>query len=110
MTDVIRHANSPAANAQSSGIARQHPQGTSGYDAAIGERTLVAPESGEASAWQRLGAASPAGWFLPADGEAAPPFRPTEPARSDAKTGSADGAGDNHAPVRDLDRRLVDQQ
>ena len=100
MTDVIRQANGPAAHPQSSRIARQDPHRTSGYDGAIGERNLVAPESGKGSAGQRLGAASPAGWFLPADGEAAPPFRPTEPARSDALTGSPGGAGDDHAPVQ----------
>ena len=45
----------------------------------------MAPESGEASARpNRPGAASPAGWLLPADGEAAPPFRQgMEPVRSD---------------------------
>jgi hypothetical protein len=45
----------------------------------------MASESGEASARpKRLGAVSPTGWFLPADGEAAPPFRHgMEPARSD---------------------------
>jgi hypothetical protein len=49
----------------------------------------------------RPGAASPAGWFLPADGEAAPPFRHgMEPARSDdaavasgAHNGGAHGRG-----------------
>ena len=65
----------------------------SGYDAAIRERTLVAPESGEARAWPKRpgpGAASPAGWFLPTDGEAAPPFRPgMEPARSDENSRAA---------------------
>ncbi len=97
MTDVIRPANGQAANAQSSGIAWQDPHGTPGYDAAIRERTLVAPESGEARAWSKRpgpGAASPAGWFLPTDGEAAPPFRSgMEPARSDkfARAPGADG-------------------
>src|SRR5271156_5049529 len=97
MTDVIRPANGQAANAQSSGNARQAPYGTAGYDAAIGGRTLVAPESGAARAWPKRpgpGAASPAGWFLPTDGEAAPPFRSgMEPARSDAIAGSAGSAG-----------------
>jgi hypothetical protein len=87
MTDVIRPANGQAANAQSSGNAWQDPHRTSGYDAAIGERTLVALESGEARAWPKRpgpGAVHPAGWFLPTDGEAAPPFRSgMEPARSD---------------------------
>src|SRR5580692_10839377 len=109
MTDVIRPANGQAANAQSSGNAWQAPHGTPGYDAAIGGRTLVAPESGEARAWPKRpgpGAASPAGWFLPTDGEAAPPFRPgMEPARSDAKAGSAgvadDGGGWHRNPQPD---------
>jgi hypothetical protein len=97
MTDVIRPANGQAANAQSSGNAWQDPHGTPGYDAAIRERTLVAPESGEARAWPKRpgpGAESPAGWFLPTDGEAAPPFRSgMEPARSDeiARASGADG-------------------
>jgi hypothetical protein len=104
MTDVIRPANGQAANAQSSGIAWQDPPGTPGYDAAIRERTLVAPESGEARAWSKRpgpGAASPAGWFLPTDGEAAPPFRSgTEPARSD-KISRAPGAdGDDRGRRR----------
>jgi len=87
MTDVIRPANGQAANAQSSGNSWRAPHGTAGYDAAIRERTLVAPQSGETRAWPKRpgpGAASPAGWFLPTDGEAAPPFRSgMEPARSD---------------------------
>src|SRR6202034_4052277 len=97
MTDVIRPANGQAANAQSSGNGWQDLNGTPGYDAAIRERTLVAPESGEARAWPKRpgpGAESPAGWFLPTDGEAAPPFRSgMEPARSDkiARTPGADG-------------------
>ena len=79
MTDVIRPANGQAANAQSSGNAWQAPHGTAGYDAAIRERTLVAPQSGETRAWPKRpgpGAANPAGWFRPADGEAAPRFGP----------------------------------
>src|ERR1700733_13173278 len=98
MADVIRPANGQAAIAQSSGKAWKAPHGTAGYDAAIRERPLVAPPSGETRAWPKRpgpGAAHPAGWFRPADGEAAPPFRPgTEPARSDAKAspvGVADG-------------------
>ena len=58
----------------------------------------MAPESGEASVWpNRPGAASPAGWFLLADGEAAPPFRHSmEPARSD-DTPEASSADDDDA-------------
>src|SRR5580692_11550468 len=99
MTDVIRPANGQAANAQSSGNTWRAPHGTAGYDAAMRERTLVAPSSGKARAWPERpgpGAASPAGWFRPADGEAAPPFRPgTEPARSDAKASPAGAADDD---------------
>src|ERR1700733_8453342 len=88
MADVIRPANGQAAIAQSSGKAWKAPHGTAGYDAAIRERTLVAPPSGETRAWPKRpgpGAAHPAGWFRPADGEEAPPFRPgTGPARAHA--------------------------
>ncbi len=64
----------------------------------------MAPQSGETSAWpKRPGAASPAGWFLLADGEAAPPFRPgMEPARSD-DTAAASGADDDDANDDDRD-------
>src|ERR1700727_2858730 len=99
MTDVIRPANGPAANAQSSANAWQDPHGTPGYDDAIRERTLVAPQSGQARAWPKRpgpGAASPAGWSRPADGEAAPPFRRgPEPARSDANVSPAGVADDD---------------
>jgi hypothetical protein len=105
MTDVIRPANGQAANAQSSGNGWQDLNGTSGYDAAIGERTLVAPESGEARAWPKRpgpGAESPAGWLLPTDdGEAAPPSRPgMEPARSDKTAGAPGAAGDERRDAR----------
>jgi hypothetical protein len=99
MTDVIRPANGQTAGARSARKAWQDPQSTAGYDGASGERNLTAPESGEASAWpMRPGAASPAGWFLPADGEAAPPFRHgMEPARSDdaSAPSGANGRGAN---------------
>jgi len=103
MTDVIRPANGQTAAAQSARNAWQDPHSTAGYDGASGERNLMAPESGEASAWpNRPGAASPAGWLLPADGEAAPPFRHgMEPVRSDdtpAGSGAddVDANGDDH--------------
>src|ERR1700722_19663568 len=99
MTDVIRPANGQTAGARSARNAWQDPHSMAGYDDASGERNLLAPESGEASAWSmRPGAASPAGWFLPADGEAAPPFRHgMEPARSDAAAAAsgAHGGGAN---------------
>src|SRR6185437_393443 len=58
--------------------------GTSGYGAGAGEDPRPAVNSGSASARPlRPGAASPAGWFPPPAGEAAPPVRLREPARSD---------------------------
>ena len=98
MTDVIRPANGQTAAEQSARNAWQDPHSMAGYDGASGGRNLVAPESGEASAWpNRPGAASPAGWLLPADGEAAPPFRHgMEPVRSDHTSASA-GADDDEA-------------
>jgi hypothetical protein len=60
------------------------PYEASGYGAEPGEDSLLAPESGRASVRpHRPGAASPAGWFSPPPGEAAPPVRHREPARSD---------------------------
>jgi hypothetical protein len=108
MTDVIRPANGQAANAQSSGNGWKDLNRTSGYDAAIRERTLVAPESGEARAWPKRpgpGAESPAGWFLPTDdGEAAPPSRPgMEPARSDETARAPGVAGDDRRSARHQD-------
>jgi hypothetical protein len=58
--------------------------GTSGYGAGTREQSPVASFSGRASVRpSRPDAASPAGWFPPPAGEAAPPVRPREPARSD---------------------------
>jgi hypothetical protein len=58
--------------------------GTSGYAAGAGEESRMAANSGRASVRpKRPGAASPAGWFSPPAGEAAPPVRLREPARSD---------------------------
>src|ERR1700722_2207140 len=113
MTDVIRPANGQAANAQSSGNGWQDLNRTSGYDAAIGERTLVAPESGEARAWPKRpgpGAESPAGWLLPTDdGEAAPPSRPgMEPARSDKTSGASGADDDDRRGARDQDPRSAE--
>src|SRR5579871_2220410 len=57
---------------------------TSGYGAEAGEESRVVPNSGRASVRpNRPGAASPAGWFPPPAGEAAPPVRHREPARAD---------------------------
>ena len=105
MTDVIRPANGQTADAQSARNAWQDPQSMAGYDGAIGERNLLAAQSAESSAWPtRPGVASPAGWFRPADGEAAPPFRHgMEPARSD-DVSAASGADDDDANDDDQDR------
>jgi hypothetical protein len=57
---------------------------TSGHGAEAGEDSPAAANSGRASVRpNRPGAASPAGWFPPPAGEAAPPVRLREPARSD---------------------------
>jgi len=58
--------------------------GTSGYGAGAGDESRMAANSGRASVRpNRPRAASPAGWFPPPAGEAAPPVRHREPARSD---------------------------
>src|ERR1700758_431178 len=58
--------------------------GTSGYGADAWEQSQMASNPGKASVGpNRPGAASPAGWFSPPAGEAAPPGRAREPARSD---------------------------
>ncbi len=57
---------------------------TSGHGAEAGDESRTAANSGRASVRpNRPGAASPAGWFPPPAGEAAPPVRLREPARSD---------------------------
>ena len=59
--------------------------GTSGYGAGAGEESRMAANSGKTGVGPRWpGAGSPAGWFPPPAGEAAPPVRQREPARSDA--------------------------
>ena len=93
MTDAITPANGHRPRAESARNAPQDPQNMSGYDARTWEESMMASDSGKASAWprrqptrqpQQPGAASPAGWFQPTGGEAAPPFRHgMEPARSD---------------------------
>src|ERR1700688_2950193 len=92
MTNGITPANGHRPVAESARNAQQDPQDTSGYDAGTWEESMMASDSGKASAWPRRqpprqpqsGAASPAGWFQPTGGEAAPPFRHgMEPARSD---------------------------
>src|SRR5580692_6412563 len=63
-----------------------HPgsYGTSGRGSDTGEETRWTSESGRTSARpNRSDVTNPAGWFPPPAGEAAPPVRPREPARSD---------------------------
>lgn len=56
----------------------------SGYGVEGRERSRVAPDPGGGRAWpNRPGAPNPAGWFPSPAGEAAPPVRHREPARSD---------------------------
>lgn len=86
MTDATSPANGNIKNSQSQLAASPDQQDTSGYGDQAQAQTPVASDSGGASAWRgRPGAASPAGWFPSAFGEAAPPKAPdTEPARPDA--------------------------
>src|SRR5580704_5455305 len=71
--------------------------GTYGYGAGAGEESRMAANSGRASVRpRRPGAASPAGWFPPPAGEAAPPVRHREPVRSDG----IPGYGEYPAPGR----------
>jgi hypothetical protein len=93
MSDAITPANGHRPRAESARNARQDPHNLSGYDARTWEESMMASDTGKASAWprrqptrqpQQPGVASPAGWFQPTGGEAAPPFRHgMEPARSD---------------------------
>src|SRR5215472_17685168 len=93
MTDATSQADGHAPGAESAQRANPDLDGTPGYGAAAGGTAPTAPDSGEASAWPAWpGVARPAGWFLSAPGEAAPPGAPgREPARPD--TASADGDG-----------------
>src|SRR5215469_4766913 len=86
MTDATSQANGRAPGAESARRASPDLDGTPRYGAAAGGTAPTAPDSGEASAWPGWpGVARPAGWFLPASGEAAPPARPgMEPVRADA--------------------------
>src|SRR6516225_5299309 len=86
MTDATSQANGHAPGAESARRASPDLDGTPRYGAAAGGTAPTAPDSGEASAWPGWpGVARPAGWFLPASGEAAPPVRPgMEPVRADA--------------------------
>ena len=93
MTDAITPANGHRPRAESARNARHDQRNMSGYDARTWEESMMASDSGKASARptrqptrqpQQPGAVSPAGWFQPTGGEAAPPFRyGMEPARSD---------------------------
>ncbi len=88
MTDATYPADDYAAGAETARSARPGPRHTSGYGTEAGEEPREEPDSGAASAWPAMswpGVVRPAGWFLSASGEAAPPVRTdTEPVRSDA--------------------------
>src|SRR5215469_83652 len=86
MTDATSQANGRAPGAESARRASPDLDGTPRYGAAAGGTAPTAPDSGEASAWPGWpGVARPAGWFLPASGEAPPPVRPgMQPVRADA--------------------------
>src|SRR5215468_8563955 len=93
MTDADPRANDNAPR----GLSAPHDLPES-HDAAErgflpGSEGPATPAFGGASAWPAWpGVARPAGWFLSAPGEAAPPGAPgSEPARPD--TASADGDG-----------------
>ena len=86
MTGDTPQESGHASGAESAEIQNPDPDDSPGYGTAAGEEKTVVADSGIASAWPPwLGAACPAGWFLSASGEAAPPETPgTEPARADA--------------------------
>lgn len=86
MTGDTPQESGHTSGAESAEIQNPDPDDSPGYDTAAGEEKTVVADSGTASAWPPwLGAAGPAGWFLSASGEAAPPETPgTEPARADA--------------------------
>lgn len=86
MTGDTPQESGHTSGAESAEIQNPDPDDSPGYGAAAGEEKTVVADSGTAGAWPPwLGAARPAGWFLSASGEAAPPEEPgTEPARADA--------------------------
>ena len=86
MTGDTPQESGHTSGAESAEIQNPDPDDSPGYGTAAGEEKTVVADSGTASAWPPwLGAAGPAGWFLSASGEAAPPETPgTEPARADA--------------------------
>jgi hypothetical protein len=85
MTDATSPANGHTPEAESAHSVSPDRDDASGYGPAGEEEAPTAPDSGGASArpgWP--GVVRPAGWFLSAPGEAAPPGVGTEPARTDA--------------------------
>jgi hypothetical protein len=85
MTDVTSSAEGRAPEAESAQKVSPDHDEASGHGTAGEGRTPAAPDSGEATArpeWP--GVVCPAGWFLSAPGEAAPPGAGTEPARMDS--------------------------
>lgn len=100
MTGDTPQESGYTSGAESAEIQNPDPDDSPGYGTAAGEEKTVVADSGTASAWPPwLGAARPAGWFLSASGEAAPPKTPgTEPARADAAQ-SADLSPDDPSPA-----------
>ncbi|HEX3713837.1 MAG TPA: hypothetical protein VHV09_13680, partial [Trebonia sp.] len=100
MTGDTPQESGHTSGAESAEIQNPDPDDSPGYGTAAGEEKTVVADSGTASAWPPwLGAARPAGWFLSASGEAAPPEEPgTEPARADAAQ-SADPSPADPSPA-----------
>ena len=86
MTDAHPQANGQMSDAKSARRVNEDLEDTAGHRTATEGELPAVPYSGEASAWPGWpGVVRPAGWFLSAAGEAAPPVRhDMEPARADA--------------------------
>jgi len=85
MTDATSPANGHAPGTESAQRIDPDRDGTSEYGMAREGEAPKAPDFGQAPArLERPGVTRPAGWFLSAPGEAAPPGAGTEPARTDA--------------------------
>jgi hypothetical protein len=86
MTDAHPQANGHMPHTESARRVNQDLDDTAGYRTAAEGEVPPVPYSGEATAWPGWpGVIRPAGWFLSAAGEAAPPVRhDMEPARTDA--------------------------
>ncbi|MGH3170461.1 MAG: hypothetical protein ACRDN0_31845 [Trebonia sp.] len=96
MTDVTSNANGNAPSAASAPGVDSVLDNTAGQGDAERFATSAVPGFGGATVWPTWpGVARPAGWFLPASGEAAPPGGPqAEPARPDIPDHQYDSAPD----------------